>query len=164
AGCVGEGGGGDRPPEGEPASRAVVFARGHPEGGGHGAVLPAVCGPLRLSRRGPMGPPARRWGPNAGGKDAGRDTGLPARSASRPARGTAVPPVLASYRGPWAISGCAGLEEGCWQTNGMTTDIPAPASWQPTRSRPVPLSPATRKPRSTTVSRNSSVMGTSDGQ
>jgi hypothetical protein len=90
--------------------------------------------------------------------------GSPPRSASRPARGTAVPHHVAVYRGPRSASGSAGFEERCRLKDRTAAGAPHPASLEPWLSWTFTLSQATRTPRSTVVAKFSSVMGTSNGR
>jgi hypothetical protein len=88
-----------------------------------------------------------------------RPLGTPKGSASRPARGTAVPPNMALYRGPASASDCAGLEErGRDET---TAQVPVPATLEAMLIGRAILSLA---PRSTMLSNLNSDIGTSGGR
>jgi hypothetical protein len=93
-----------------------------------------------------------------------RLTRPPPRSASRPAQGTAIPLNVAVYRGPRSASGSAGFEERCRLKDRTTACAPLPASLEAMLNWPFTLSQATRTPQSTTLSKFSSVMGTSNGR
>jgi hypothetical protein len=114
------------------------------------------CGQIR-----PMAWPNRRDQRRVEGW---RLTRPPLRSASRPARGTAIPLDVAVYRGPRSASGSAGFEERCRLKDRTTVRAPLPASLEAMLAWLFTLSQATRTPRSNTVSKFSSVMGTSNGR
>jgi hypothetical protein len=138
---------------GEPAYRPRNIAR-----------IPLAPGIRRVSPGKLIRPWAWQAGINLLCHEEWRHPRTPPRSASRPARGTAVPLLVAVYRGAESDSGCAGFEDRGRLTDETTVRSPRPASMEAMLSWTFTLSRTTRTPRSTTVSKFSSVMGTSDGR